>query len=59
MAGLLSSMDLLLLGQHLELEGRRWWFVARSRILLGVLERNLDQNRGLHILEDPISWTLV
>jgi hypothetical protein len=52
-------MDLLLLGQHLELEGRRWWFVARSRILLGVLERNLDQNRGLHILEDPISWTLV
>jgi hypothetical protein len=43
----LSSVDRLILRQHLKLEERYWWFVARRRILLGVLERNLDLKRGL------------
>ena len=44
-------MDSLVLRQHLELEERHWWFVARRRILLDVLERNVDQTGGLHILD--------
>jgi 2-polyprenyl-3-methyl-5-hydroxy-6-metoxy-1,4-benzoquinol methylase len=44
-------MDPLLLHQHLELEERHWWFVARRRILLGVLERNLTPERQLEILD--------
>jgi SAM-dependent methyltransferase len=35
----------------MELEERHWWFVARRRILLDVLERNFDQTGGLHILD--------
>lgn len=44
-------MDSLLLRQHLELEERYWWFVARRRILLDVLERNLAMKGGLEILD--------
>ena len=44
-------MDSLLLSQHLELEQRHWWFVARRRILLDILERKLDPKRGLQILD--------
>ena len=41
-------MHSLVLRQHLELEERHWWFVARRRILLDVLERNFEQTGGLH-----------
>jgi SAM-dependent methyltransferase len=44
-------MDPLLLHQHLELEERHWWFVARRRILLDVLERSLAPQRQLEILD--------
>jgi SAM-dependent methyltransferase len=44
-------VDPLLLRQNLELEECHWWFVARRRILLGVLERNLDPKGGLQILD--------
>jgi SAM-dependent methyltransferase len=44
-------VDSLLLRQNLELEECHWWFVARRRILLGVLERNLDPKGGLQILD--------
>ena len=44
-------MSSLLLRQHLELEGHYWWFVARRRILLGVLERNLEPKEALQILD--------
>lgn len=44
-------MDDLLLKQHLELEERHWWFVARRRILLSVLERNLPRKTGLDVLD--------
>lgn len=44
-------MDPLLLRQHLELEERHWWFVARRRIVLGVLERHLGRKRDLEILD--------
>lgn len=44
-------MDDLLLKQHLELEERHWWFVARRRILLSVLERNLSRKTDLDILD--------
>src|SRR4051794_38305915 len=44
-------MDSLLLRQHLELEERHWWFVARRRILLGMLEQNLATKGGLEILD--------
>lgn len=46
-----SSVDPLLLRQHLELEERHWWFVARRRIVLGVLERHLGAQRSLKILD--------
>jgi SAM-dependent methyltransferase len=44
-------MDSLLLRQHLELEERHWWFIARRRILLGVLEQNLPAKGELEILD--------
>lgn len=44
-------MDSLLLRQHLELEERHWWFVARRKILLRVLERHLPRKTGLEILD--------
>jgi SAM-dependent methyltransferase len=44
-------MGSLLLRQHLELEGRYWWFVARRRIFLGVLERNLEPKEALQVLD--------
>jgi SAM-dependent methyltransferase len=44
-------MDDLLLKQHLELEERHWWFVARRRILLSVLERNLPEKTDLDVLD--------
>jgi ubiquinone/menaquinone biosynthesis C-methylase UbiE len=44
-------VDSLVLRQHLELEERHWWFLARRRILLDVLERNFDHTGGLHILD--------
>ena len=44
-------MDDLLLRQHLELEERHWWFVARRRILLSLLERNLPDRTNLDILD--------
>lgn len=37
--------------QHLEMEERHWWFVARRRILLGLLERRLGADRDLDILD--------
>ncbi len=51
LTSILSSVDSLLLREHLKLEERHWWFVARRRILLGVLERNLDLKGGLQILD--------
>jgi SAM-dependent methyltransferase len=44
-------MDDLLLKQHLELEERHWWFVARRRILLSLLERELGDRRNLDVLD--------
>ena len=44
-------MDSLLLRQTMKLEERHWWFVARRRILLSVLKRNLDLKEGLQILD--------
>lgn len=44
-------MDPLLLRQHLELEERHWWFVARRKIVLGALEHHLGRRRGLEILD--------
>jgi SAM-dependent methyltransferase len=44
-------MHPLVLRQHLELEERHWWFLARRRILLNVLERNLDQKGELQVLD--------
>lgn len=47
-------MDSALLRQHLELEERHWWFVARRRVLLSVLEQTLRENEkpgDLDILE--------
>lgn len=44
-------MNSLLLQQHLELEERHWWFVARRRILLAFLKRNLEPEGGLQILD--------
>lgn len=44
-------MDDLLLKQHLELEERHWWFVARRRILLSLLERNLSDETDLDVLD--------
>lgn len=44
-------MDPLLLRQHLELEERHWWFVARRRIVLAALERHLGESRDLEILD--------
>jgi len=35
----------------MKLEERHWWFVARRRILLSVLKRNLDLKEGLQILD--------
>lgn len=43
-------MDDLLLQQHLRLEERHWWFVARRRVLLSVLERNLP-GEALDVLD--------
>ncbi|CAN5866784.1 class I SAM-dependent methyltransferase [soil metagenome] len=40
-----------LLRQHFELEERHWWFVARRKILLSVLERDLTRKIGLDILD--------
>lgn len=47
----LCNMDDLLLKQHLELEERHWWFVARRRILLSVLEQSLHQKTDLDVLD--------
>lgn len=44
-------MDDRLLRQHLELEERHWWFVARRRILLSLLERNLPDRTDLDVLD--------
>lgn len=44
-------MDSLLLRQHLELEERHWWFVARRAILLSLLERELPSKTSLDILD--------
>lgn len=44
-------MDPFLLRQHLELEERHWWFVARRKILLSVLERGLPGRTDLDILD--------
>lgn len=44
-------MDSLLLRQHLELEERHWWFVARRRILLSLLKRSIASKSGLEILD--------
>lgn len=44
-------MDSLLLRQHLEMEERHWWFVARRRILLELLDRHLGPVRDLDILD--------
>ena len=44
-------MDSLLLRQTMKLEERHWWFVARRRILLSVLKRNLDLKERLQILD--------
>lgn len=43
-------MDDLLLGQHLELEERHWWFVGRRRIVLNVLDRHVPE-RPLDVLD--------
>ena len=39
-------VDPLLLRQHLDLEERHWWFVARRKILLSLLERRLPEKDG-------------
>jgi SAM-dependent methyltransferase len=44
-------MDELLLRQHLEVEERHWWFVARRRILLSLLERHLCASQAREILD--------
>ncbi len=44
-------MDDLLLKQHLELEERHWWFVARRRILLSLLEHELPDTANLDVLD--------
>ena len=44
-------MDSLLLRQHLELEEDHWWFVARRRILLSLLQLNLSPERQFEVLD--------
>lgn len=44
-------MDSLLLRQHLDLEERHWWFVARRRILLRLLETHLPARTDLEVLD--------
>ncbi len=44
-------MDLLLLRQHLDLEERHWWFVARRKIVLDLLDQHLRNEGGLEILD--------
>lgn len=41
----------MLLNQHLELEERHWWFVARRRVLLSLLERHLGVQENLEVLD--------
>lgn len=43
-------MDPLLLRQHLDLEERHWWFVARRKIVLSLLDGHL-RGGGLQILD--------
>ena len=44
-------MNSLLLRQHLELEERHWWFVARRKILLSLLERHIGAEENLEVLD--------
>lgn len=44
-------MDPLILRQHLDLEERHWWFVARRKIVLSVLDQNLPRESDHEILD--------
>lgn len=44
-------MDPLVLRQHLDLEERHWWFVARRKIVLDILEQHLPRESALEILD--------
>lgn len=46
-----KGMDPHLLRQHFELEEHHWWFVARRRILLSLLERELRGRTDLDVLD--------
>jgi len=45
------NVDSLLIRQHLQLEERHWWFVARRTILLNLLEKELFSKADLDILD--------
>jgi SAM-dependent methyltransferase len=44
-------MDPLILHQHLDLEERHWWFVARRRIVLSLLDQYLPRESDLEVLD--------
>lgn len=44
-------MDPLVLRQHLDLEERHWWFVARRKIVLDLLDQYLLRRNDLEVLD--------
>jgi SAM-dependent methyltransferase len=44
-------VDPLVLRQHLDLEERHWWFVARRKIVLDILDGHLPRGGDLEVLD--------
>ncbi len=44
-------MDPLVLSQHLDLEERHWWFVARRKVVLSILDQRLSGESNLEVLD--------